>query len=380
MAKQRYISTSIWDDDWFVEELSKKEKLFYFYLLTNEHTNIAGIYKISIRRIAIESAFEKTEIEVFLKRLEEYKKVCYSMNHIIMLNWPKHQKWQTSEKVLKGIIFILKALPKELLNKLNRIGYQFDLAEIDNVIISRESRNKISGTKKKLIIDLYKGKCSLCGSSEEIDIHHIKEVENGGNNNIINLIPVCKDCHLKIHKGYMEITPNIIKVHIGYVEKRKLDQKVQINLDSDSDINLDSDLDSNIIIKSKSAKHNFKKPQKEEFAEYCKEINYSCDYHKFYDYYQSKDWMIGKTRMKDWKAAVRNWQRNDGEKNPGLRKSAEIKDLDKCSVCGSDKLIKKLHDLMICNNCGVSYDLENGEWILEKKEDIQQDDSIPGFD
>jgi len=54
MAKQRYISTSIWDDDWFVEQLNVPEKLFYFYLLTNEHTNIAGIYKISIRKISQE--------------------------------------------------------------------------------------------------------------------------------------------------------------------------------------------------------------------------------------------------------------------------------------------------------------------------------------
>ena len=31
---------------------------------------------------------------------------------------------------------------------------------------------------------------------------------------------------------------------------------------------------------------------------------------KFYDFYQSKNWYVGKNKMKDWNAAVRNWMRN----------------------------------------------------------------------
>jgi len=31
---------------------------------------------------------------------------------------------------------------------------------------------------------------------------------------------------------------------------------------------------------------------------------------KFYDFYESKGWLIGKNKMKDWKAAVRNWTKN----------------------------------------------------------------------
>jgi uncharacterized protein YdaU (DUF1376 family) len=39
---------------------------------------------------------------------------------------------------------------------------------------------------------------------------------------------------------------------------------------------------------------------------------------KFYDFYSSKAWMIGKNKMKDWKAAVRNWIRSDNEKHQRL--------------------------------------------------------------
>ena len=31
---------------------------------------------------------------------------------------------------------------------------------------------------------------------------------------------------------------------------------------------------------------------------------------KFFDFYSSKGWMVGKNKMKDWKAAVRNWLKN----------------------------------------------------------------------
>lgn len=32
---------------------------------------------------------------------------------------------------------------------------------------------------------------------------------------------------------------------------------------------------------------------------------------KYHNYYQSKDWKVGKSKMKDWKAAARNWIRNN---------------------------------------------------------------------
>lgn len=35
----------------------------------------------------------------------------------------------------------------------------------------------------------------------------------------------------------------------------------------------------------------------------------------FVDFYSSKNWMVGKNKMKDWKSAVRNWERRDKENN-----------------------------------------------------------------
>ena len=54
MAKQRYLSTSFWTDS-YVEKLDPSEKLLFIFLLTNDSTNLCGIYEITTRRISFET-------------------------------------------------------------------------------------------------------------------------------------------------------------------------------------------------------------------------------------------------------------------------------------------------------------------------------------
>ena len=60
----------------------------------------------------------------------------------------------------------------------------------------------------------------------------------------------------------------------------------------------------------------FRKPTYEEVEQYCRERNNGIDAHSFVDYYESKDWKIGKTKMKDWKAAIRTWESKRKETQP----------------------------------------------------------------
>ena len=54
----------------------------------------------------------------------------------------------------------------------------------------------------------------------------------------------------------------------------------------------------------------FKKPTLEDIRSYCSERKNNIDPEQFFDYYESKGWVIGKNgQMKDWKAAVRLWER-----------------------------------------------------------------------
>jgi predicted transcriptional regulator len=55
----------------------------------------------------------------------------------------------------------------------------------------------------------------------------------------------------------------------------------------------------------------FVKPSLTEVMEYCQSRNNAIDAQAFLDFYESKGWLIGKTPMKDWKAAIRTWERHD---------------------------------------------------------------------
>jgi len=59
---------------------------------------------------------------------------------------------------------------------------------------------------------------------------------------------------------------------------------------------------------------NFIIPSVSEISNYCLERKNSVDSKKFFDFYQSKGWMIGKNKMKDWQAAVRNWEKSENSK------------------------------------------------------------------
>ena len=62
-------------------------------------------------------------------------------------------------------------------------------------------------------------------------------------------------------------------------------------------------------------KRKFEKPSIEEIKEYCKERNNGINANRFYDFYESKDWYVGKNKMKDWKACIRTWEQRQTPTN-----------------------------------------------------------------
>lgn len=62
---------------------------------------------------------------------------------------------------------------------------------------------------------------------------------------------------------------------------------------------------------SKEKASRFIPPTLEDIKTYCEEKGYKLDYDRFIDYYTSNGWMVGKNKMKDWRACVRNWARKD---------------------------------------------------------------------
>ena len=54
----------------------------------------------------------------------------------------------------------------------------------------------------------------------------------------------------------------------------------------------------------------FVKPSISEIQEYCNERKNNINAEKFFNHYESNGWMVGRNKMKDWKACVRTWEQN----------------------------------------------------------------------
>lgn len=83
--------------------------------------------------------------------------------------------------------------------------------------------------------------------------------------------------------------------------------------DIEEDIEKEEDIEreNNSVSQAKTRTKRFTPPTLEEVRSYCAERKNNVDAQRFIDYYSSNGWMVGKNKMKDWRAAVRNWERNN---------------------------------------------------------------------
>ncbi len=91
MNVSRNIQSAFWTDD-KVAEFNTEDKIFFLYLLTNDHTKQVGVYKVSPRQMAYESGLSADVIERLMRRFEnEYELIQYdsASREICILNWGK---------------------------------------------------------------------------------------------------------------------------------------------------------------------------------------------------------------------------------------------------------------------------------------------------
>ena len=76
--------------------------------------------------------------------------------------------------------------------------------------------------------------------------------------------------------------------------------------------------------KEKEKRKIFTPPTAGEVAAYCAERNNGLDADAFVNFYASKGWMIGKNRMKDWRAAVRTWEQKHKQDHAEQQDAAQV--------------------------------------------------------
>lgn len=109
---------------------------------------------------------------------------------------------------------------------------------------------------------------------------------------------------------------------ITIVNYRKF-QDVQSDIDQQNDQQVDQRPTSNRPQLNKDNKEQqgvktrkrFTPPTVEDVEAYCRERGNTVDAQRFVDFYASKGWRIGNAGMKDWHAAVRNWERRDNKRD-----------------------------------------------------------------
>ena len=115
-------------------------------------------------------------------------------------------------------------------------------------------------------------------------------------------------------EGTKEILNRYLKIlKGGYLRNLKEGylRKVKDNNTSINNININK--------KENIKRKSFTKPTIEEIQQYCTERNNGINAEAFYDFYESKNWYVGKNKMSDWKACVRTWERR---KDTNTKKSA----------------------------------------------------------
>ena len=133
-----------------------------------------------------------------------------------------------------------------------------------------------------------------------------------------------------VEKGYIgrrEVYKNNVKFVEYYATKfngvlNKVEQGMQQSLTGGIKQSLNNNID---IDNKRNNRSIFIAPTVEQVADYCRERGNNVDPDKFVSYYESNGWHVGRNKMKDWRAAVRTWERNSRSySNPVNRKAAEL--------------------------------------------------------
>jgi DNA-binding transcriptional ArsR family regulator len=121
--------------------------------------------------------------------------------------------------------------------------------------------------------------------------------------------------YINIQLDYAEGTKQILNRYITLVKDpieeklntplRKVKDPIEEKLIVNNTVNNTSNTTSN--------KGRFTPPTLDEVIEQCNRTGASIDPQGFIDFYESKGWMIGKNKMKCWKAAIRTWSRKERE-------------------------------------------------------------------
>ena len=129
-------------------------------------------------------------------------------------------------------------------------------------------------------------------------------------------------------KGGRPKKPEVLSSNVSPAMQTEADAEADAEAEAETESEADAEADTErekeaegeleaVIHPSGTApRSHFSPPGTEEVRQYCLENGYNLDPERFIDYYTANGWCMGNTSMKDWKAAVRNWNRKEKPNAP----------------------------------------------------------------
>lgn len=193
----------------------------------------------------------------------------------------------------------------------------------DNYIIVNRSLIKELGLKETIILGELASEYNYYKKTNELDEdgYFYSTIENIENNTSLSSYEQKKCLDNLSKRGLIDViikgipakrhikinTSQIINLFTNNLETSF--QKIK-KLDCEKFGTNNNNIKNNKNNKKEIYKERFVKPTIEEIEEYCKERNNGIDAVMFYNFYESKDWMIGKNKIKNWKSCIITWERN----------------------------------------------------------------------
>jgi len=117
--------------------------------------------------------------------------------------------------------------------------------------------------------------------------------------------------HSQNESKTLELRESLLNFESKALKKQELNEAEKPNSEQEKNTPITSLITSNYI---KGKTKVFKKPLIHEIEAYCLERDNDINAEQFFDFYEARGWLIGKNKIKCWKACVRTWEKNGKSK------------------------------------------------------------------
>ena len=326
MAERRMFTKKVTDDDNFMSLSSSAQALYLHLSMSADDDGFCN--QVSISMFKAHASVQDLQALLEKRYIYQFENGVIVIKHWRMANalrkdryTPTAFKEELAQLDIKknGSYTMTKSIdsisaveedeenlsPRKLAYKRSSLPYSFDY-KIKNAFYGKEC--PVCRFKMQKNID----ETGIVSENRLPTIQHNKPISQGGEHELGNISVICHQCNVSIQDTETDElnAQEVIDIWEQISGCRLVATCLpQVRLGKDR-------LGKDSIDNKESKPKRFTPPSLEDVQAYCLERNNNVDAERFIDYYQSNGWMVGRNKMKDWKSAVRTWEKNNYSNQP----------------------------------------------------------------